>query len=119
MATRPPLDVGSLESLAYCELHLDEVRAAGLQAFRDGSWQAYATLKRQEREAYQAVHAAREAEKAADTAGAVLTDEEIIDQQVLPFIQALPLPIAYQLYQALGARLGQAPSTEDLDEGAG
>jgi hypothetical protein len=108
-AVRPSMS--SVEFLAGELLALETAEAA---AFADGSWQAYATLKRQKREIFDALAQAREAEQRA-TKGPTLTDEQILHQHLIPSIAKLPLPAAWEVYQALGLRLGQGSARADDD----
>jgi hypothetical protein len=103
-----------LSPVEFLEGELAEIESALSEAFGDGSWQAFATLKRQKRELFDALVAARAAAAKAET-GPKLTDEQIVNQRLIPAISKLPLPLAWEVYRALGQRLGQVPA-ESADE---
>ena len=98
----------------FLEAQLRALVDAEVEAFKDGSWVAYATLKRQQREVFDALEAAQAAAAKAET-GPKLTDEQIVNQRLIPAIAKLPLPLAWEVYRALGQRLGQVPA-ESADE---
>ena len=100
--------------IEYLEAQLAALEEAERAAFEDGSWVAYATIKRQQREVFDRVHELREAEQRASR-GPTLTDEQILHQHLIPSIAKLPLPAAWEVYQALGLRLGQGSARADDD----
>lgn len=96
-------DAGELSPLDFALLSLQETREAKAEAFKDGSWQAHAALSRLEREQHAQVVALR-AEGTADDED-TRTDEQIVEEDILPWLGKLGLPLQFRIFEHLALSL--------------
>lgn len=94
-----------LSPVDYLTRQLDELVADGKSAAKDRSWQALAVIRRQEREVWKELQAAREKHKDVDP-DEQLTEDQALHQIVLPALRQMGRPCIEDVYRACLELLG-------------
>ena len=103
---------GRLDTADWLAQQLKELRCDTRSAAKDRSWQSVAALRRQEREVWSALKAARAVADATDPDEA-LTPDQALHQVILPAVRAMGRPLVEEIYrvclEVLGLQHDDAP----------